>query len=50
MAHAPADIKPATTHPLAVPELVLDTMPEDERLWVPMKDSIWFRPLLFNTT
>jgi hypothetical protein len=25
-------------------------MPTDERVWVPQAESVWFRPLLFNTT
>ena len=34
----------------AVPELVLDTDLEDERLWVPRGDDIWSLPLMFNVT
>ncbi|MBR72708.1 MAG: cupin [Rhodospirillaceae bacterium] len=37
-----------TTHPFATGELVLDSIPEDERLWVPMTEGVWFRPLMFN--
>ncbi len=37
-----------TTHPYAATELVLDAIPEDERLWVPMAEGVWFRPLMFN--
>ena len=43
------DAPAATTHPYAAGELVLDAIPEDERLWVPMVEGIWFRPLMFNT-
>ena len=31
-----------------VADLVLDTMPTDERLWVPQTDTVSFRPILFN--
>ena len=48
-----AELRPTeptpTTHPYAVGELVLDSIPEDKRLWVPMVDGVWFRPLMFNT-
>ncbi len=48
-----AELRPSqpasTTHPYAVGELVLDSIPEDKRLWVPMVDGVWFRPLMFNT-
>ena len=30
-----------TTHPFAAGELVLDSIPSDERLWVPMVDGVW---------
>ena len=36
--------------PLSIPDLVSEAMPDDERLWVPQTDKIWFRPLLLNTT
>lgn len=54
MANHVVEMKPSThlptTHPYAVGELVLDAVPEDERLWVPMVEGVWFRPLMFNTT
>ena len=31
-----------------VADLVLDTMPTDERLWVPQTDTVSFRPILFS--
>jgi 2,4'-dihydroxyacetophenone dioxygenase len=31
------------------PDLVCAALPDDERVWVPQADSIWFRPLLLNT-
>ena len=33
-----------------VSDLVLHAMPEDERLWVPQAENVWFRPLMFDTT
>ncbi len=35
--------------PYASPDLILDAIPTDERVWVPQADQIWFRPLLLNT-
>ena len=30
------------------PELIVpNVIPEDERVWVPVDDNVWFRPLLF---
>ena len=49
MADAATELRPATTHPYATGELVLDSIPEDERLWVPMVEGVSFRPLMFNT-
>ena len=34
----------------AIPDLVTKAIPEDERLWVPQADNVWFRPLILNTT
>ena len=40
-------------HPMpkeSPPELVIpDAIPADERIWVPVDDNVWFRPLLLNT-
>lgn len=30
-------------------DIVEAAIPEDERIWVPQADNVWFRPLLFNT-
>ena len=31
------------------PELVIpDAVPRDERIWVPVEDNVWFRPLLLS--
>ena len=38
-----------TVHPLAPHELVVTGEPEDERVWVPQEENVWFRPLLLNT-
>ena len=33
----------------ALPEIVIpDAIPEDERLWVPQAENVWFRPLCLN--
>ena len=34
----------------AIADLVTKAIPDDERLWVPQADKIWFRPLILNTT
>jgi len=39
-------LSPAT-HKVA--DLVLTAVPEDERVWVPQADKVWFRPLFLNT-
>jgi hypothetical protein len=33
----------------AVTDFTTAAIPEDERLWVPKAENVWFRPLLFNT-
>jgi 2,4'-dihydroxyacetophenone dioxygenase len=30
-------------------EIVAKAVPDDERVWVPQADNVWFRPLLMNT-
>lgn len=30
-------------------EIALPAIPDDERVWVPQADNVWFRPLLLNT-
>lgn len=44
-----ARAKKATTPPDALKEIVVTAIPEDERLWVPQADRVWFRPLMLNT-
>ncbi len=34
--------------PHAVADLVVQAIPEDERLWVPQSPQVWFRPLFLN--
>jgi 2,4'-dihydroxyacetophenone dioxygenase len=31
------------------PEIAVQAIPDDERVWVPQAPNVWFRPLLFNT-
>ena len=31
------------------PEIAVGAIPDDERVWVPQDDKVWFRPLLLNT-
>jgi quercetin dioxygenase-like cupin family protein len=31
------------------PEIAVSAIPDDERVWVPQADGVWFRPLLLNT-
>jgi quercetin dioxygenase-like cupin family protein len=31
------------------PEIAVQAIPDDERVWVPQADNVWFRPLLLNT-
>lgn len=39
---------PLSTPPDAVADLVVSAIPDDERVWVPQADRVWFRPLLLN--
>jgi 2,4'-dihydroxyacetophenone dioxygenase len=40
---------PAGKLPDQVSELVVQGIPEDERLWVPLAPNVWLRPLLLDT-
>ena len=31
------------------PEIAIAAIPDDERVWVPQADNVWFRPLFLNT-
>lgn len=31
------------------PEIAVQALPDDERVWVPQAPNVWFRPLLLNT-
>jgi 2,4'-dihydroxyacetophenone dioxygenase len=32
------------------PDFVVKAIPDDERIWVPLEESVWFRPLHLNIT
>ena len=32
-----------------IADIVTTAIPDDERLWVPQAENVWFRPLLLNT-
>ena len=34
----------------AIADFVTTAIPEDERLWVPQAENVWYRPLILNTT
>lgn len=36
-------------NPYFVRDAAIPVMPDDERLWVPQADKVWFRPLLLDT-
>ncbi len=36
-------------HPGIQPEIAVQAIPDDERVWVPQAPDVWFRPLLLNT-
>ena len=38
-----------SAHPRAAKEIAVLAMPEDERVWVPQMQDVWFRPLMLNT-
>ncbi|MBL8672314.1 MAG: 2,4'-dihydroxyacetophenone dioxygenase family protein [Alphaproteobacteria bacterium] len=38
-----------STPPEAPHEIVVQADPDDERVWVPQADRVWFRPLMLNT-
>jgi len=48
-AHEPRPPIPLLSAEGIQPELAEPAIPEDERVWVPQADRVWFRPLLFNT-
>lgn len=39
----------STTPPDSAHEIVVTAVPDDERVWVPQAERVWFRPLMFNT-
>lgn len=38
-----------SAHERAAPEIAVQAMPDDERVWVPQASGVWFRPLMLNT-
>ena len=38
-----------TIHPDDASEIFTLAEPEDERVWVPQADNVWFRPLMLDT-
>ena len=44
-----SQVGPLVLPPYAKPDLVIDAIPEDERVWVPQAENIWFRPLFLDT-
>ncbi|KQV05878.1 2,4'-dihydroxyacetophenone dioxygenase family protein [Devosia sp. Root105] len=38
-----------SAHPMAPREIAITAVPEDERVWVPQAEGVWFRPLFLNT-
>ena len=39
----------ARTPPGVIGEIVAQAIPDDERVWVPQAENVWFRPLMLNT-
>lgn len=39
----------SAVHPDAPADLVCQALPDDERLWVPQAENVYFRPLVLNT-
>jgi len=54
LASDPAQKRIPYRHPQpkeAFPELVVpDAIPQDERLWVPQQENVWFRPLCLSAS
>jgi 2,4'-dihydroxyacetophenone dioxygenase len=38
-----------SAHPRAAAEIAVVAEPDDERVWVPQAEGVWFRPLMLNT-
>ena len=43
-------VLPPSSPPDAVRDIVVAAVPDDERVWVPQADRVWFRPLMLNIT
>ena len=54
--HQPGDVSAKQPYALPPPQGVIDdivvsrVVPEDERVWVPQQEQVWFRPLCLNVT
>ena len=46
---SPAGLAPIAAAVGIRPEIAVQALPDDERVWVPQADDVWFRPLLLNT-
>ncbi|MCW3027857.1 MAG: cupin 2 protein [Solirubrobacterales bacterium] len=44
-----ADTELARSSPWSPPDIVAEAVSGDERLWVPMGEGFWVRPLMFDT-
>jgi len=44
-----ANAELACSSPWSLPDIVAEAVPSDERLWVPMGEGLWVRPLMFDT-
>ncbi|MBB6563541.1 quercetin dioxygenase-like cupin family protein [Acidovorax soli] len=42
-------MQPILQLPGIQPEIAVTAIPDDERVWVPQAENVWFRPLLLNT-
>lgn len=42
-------MSPILQMPGIQPEIAIAAIPDDERVWVPQAENVWFRPLLLNT-
>ena len=49
MAKFPNPVPPERQPQGMAADIVLKAQPDDERVWVPMGNSTWFRPLLLHT-
>lgn len=43
------DLMTGSAHSRAAREIAVTAVPDDERVWVPQAEGVWFRPLMLNT-